>query len=399
LQVQGDVALAIAEKVSSNLSQEEKDRLAESDDVDPAAYELYRQGLHQYDNYTSDGFVASESLMRGALKIDPGYNEAAGLLVSIPWMQSIWGGSAVTPEEAVNQSRAILQQYEPNLRSRERMKLSRAWLSYYGERNWIDSERGFREFIEEMPHHPSGATSYASYLVHVEGRTQEALRLVNLAIEEEPDRLNFLHNRAVCHLIAGDYAACLKDRDDILRAHPDHWHSIIESSACQAALGSFEDAVKRARDAVKVSKEHPVCLANLSKILALSGETDEALKLYGQLKKKREEIYFDEGWLAEAAYALGLKEEAFELLETAAAGKGRWSMLALRGAFTIGLMGDEPRYWELVDQLNFPPLPYSHLYYEKEQQMRFGKGEDDMGLGLAVRPPIRQSVESSNSNT
>jgi tetratricopeptide (TPR) repeat protein len=290
-------------------------------------------------------------------------------------MQSIWGGSTVTPKEAVNQSRDIIQQYESNLRRPERLKLSRAWLSYYGDRNWKESERGFREFIEEMPQVQTGASSYSSYLVHVEGRTEEALRLADLAIEEEPDRLNFLHNRAVCHLIAGDYAACLKDRDDILRAHPDHWHSIIESSTCQAALGSFEDAVKRARDAVKVSKEHPVSQANLSKILALSGETDEALKLYGQLKKKREEIYFDEGWLAEAAYALGLKEEAFELLETAAAGKGRWSMLALRGAFTIGLMGDEPRYWELVDQLNFPPLPYSHLYYEKEQQMRFGKGE------------------------
>ena len=98
---------------------------------------------------------------------------------------------------------------------------------------------------------------------------------------------------------------------------------------------------------------------------------DEARETYETLKEMLTGLYFDEGWIAEAAFSLGLVDEAYELLETAAAGKGRWSILGLRSAFMIEFMGDDPRYWELVNHLKFPPLPFYHRYYEKEQMMRF----------------------------
>jgi hypothetical protein len=37
-------------------------------------------------------------------------------------------------------------------------------------------------------------------------------------------------------------------------------------------------------------------------------------------------------------------------------------------------MGDQPRYWDLVDRMNFPALPVQHPLYDKEQGMRFGNG-------------------------
>jgi hypothetical protein len=138
-------------------------------------------------------------------------------------------------------------------------------------------------------------------------------------------------------------------------------------------LGDAEDAVRRAREAVTISEESPLCLVNLTMILARSGQMDEARKTYFRLEEKVAGAYFDEGWRGQAAFSLGRVEEAFELLETAASGKGRWSIITLRSAFVIELMGEDPRYWSLVDRLKFPPLPYYHRYYEKEQAMRFGE--------------------------
>jgi len=48
-------------------------------------------------------------------------------------------------------------------------------------------------------------------------------------------------------------------------------------------------------------------------------------------------------------------------------------MITLRMEDMLRVFGEEPRYWDIIDEMNFPPLPIDHPYYDVEQRMRFGK--------------------------
>jgi TolB-like protein len=206
-QIQNDVALAIAGQVRTSLTAEEKSRIAESLGIDPAAYRLYREGIHAYDKFTAGGFAEAERLFRESLEKDPGYDDAANLLSVIPWMQSIWGGGKLTPELALQQSRAIFDQFEEGLRHPGRLDNSRSWIALFGDRDWVKAERLFRGYRDDFPESSSAKSGYGRYLSMVEGRTLEALRQMDLALGEEPDRINFLHDKADIQNIAGDYSS------------------------------------------------------------------------------------------------------------------------------------------------------------------------------------------------
>ena len=81
----------------------------------------------------------------------------------------------------------------------------------------------------------------------------------------------------------------------------------------------------------------------------------------------------------EAAFApvyfhLGEVDRALSSLERGFEQKGSSSMLHLRHPQMLDMFGNEPRYWSVVNKMNFPALPVSHPYHKKEQEMRFGKG-------------------------
>jgi len=372
-QIQNDVAMAIAKQVRTSLTEEEKARIAESEGIDPEAYRMFQEGIQAFDRQTAEGWAETERLMRAALQKDPGYDDAASTLASIPWVQNLFGGTETTPEEACAESRTIMEQYKGDLRRPRRLNGTKSWLAMYEERNWKKAEKLCRTFCDDFPELAIGYSSYSSYLRFVEGRYLEALQQINLALAIEPDRLGLLGGKANAYYSASDYEACLEILDEILQRHPDHWGTIHIKATCLLVLGRSAEALTLANKAVKHSNNNPVSLITLGVVLARSGQEAEAREVLSELEELAKRVYVDEARMALIESSLGSADRAFELLDIAVNKKGRWGILTLRQPLWIELMGEDPRYWAVVDRLNFPALPVYHPYYEKEQVMRFGK--------------------------
>lgn len=83
-------------------------------------------------------------------------------------------------------------------------------------------------------------------------------------------------------------------------------------------------------------------------------------------------------WMARAYGTLGAMngtpgdmDNAFRWLnEGLREGRGDFSMVTIRTVDMLDLSWEEPRYWEVINGMNFPGLPPDHPYFERELELR-----------------------------
>ena len=372
LPLQGDVALAIAKTIQVNISEQESAAIAQSKGTDPRAYEAYRKGVAEYDRYTAEGFRQAEGYVLEALRIDPGYGEALYSLATISTISTVWGGGKLTPEQGVSEARRILNEGRAKIRDLDSLIGIEAWLALYGDRDWVIADQFSRQALKVLGANARYLNTRALYLNLVEGRTAEALDLLDAAMELEPDRLSYLDSKADSLKRAGEYLRSLGVYEEILSREPDHWEALSSKALIHARLNERSLALVSADRAVTLSNRNPSSLARRANAYALLGMESEARDQLAELEGLAENVYVDRGRFADAYGRLGDMDEAFEILFDEASRPGGWSNLELRSQFRIEIFGHEPRYWQLIDQLKFPALPLNHASYELEQEMRFG---------------------------
>lgn len=107
-------------------------------------------------------------------------------------------------------------------------------------------------------------------------------------------------------------------------------------------------------------------------VYAASGQHQEARAELDSIEKlaRETEINPDAGLVATVEAFLGNMDGAFErLAEVEALGAG-WFLTHAYDPRMFKIFGSDPRYWQMIDRLEFPPLPHYHEYYEVDQEQR-----------------------------
>ena len=389
LEIQNQVALAIAKRIRSRLSREEQTALEIKKGTDPEAYRLYRQGLHRFNAFTEVGFNESERLFQEALVKDSGYGASVARLASVPWMRTIWGFTDWTPAEALAETRRILEKYSGDVRDQESLLAARAWTAML-EFDWRKAKQLFRRDRNSDETDNRKFSNTATYLMLIEGRHQAALKELAIGQELEPQNSYLEFKICQTHWRAGNYAESLRLADEALRIWPDDVRFVSLRASSLMRLSRVDEAVEVARQAYGLQRAAPE-LMRLIVVLARAGETEEAKKSFRALQELSERVFVDGVWLAIAEAALGDRQAALQRLDAAASGTGGFGVLQLRDAGMLADFGEEPRYWAIIDRLGFPALPIDHRYHELEQRMRFrkekvGSSSDESIRSLAVLP-------------
>lgn len=275
LPLQSEVALAIAKTIQANLSEEERAAIAQSKGVDPKAYEVFRKGVEEWDRFTFKGFETAGDYFREALRIDPGYGEALAALSAMSYFPSIWGGGSLTPEQSVSEARRILNEGRVEIRDPDSLLETEAWLAMYGERDWVIADQFSRQALKVVGANGRSLSARAMYLNLVEGRTPEALDLLDAAIELEPDTVSFLDSKADSLKRAGEYRRALGLYEELLSREPDHWETLSSKARIHARLNERSLALKSADRAVTLSNRNPSSLARRANAYALLGMESE----------------------------------------------------------------------------------------------------------------------------
>ncbi len=183
LKLQGEMARAIADEIRTQVTPEERTRLASAATVNPAAHEAYLLGRYHFWKHIVDDHKRAIDHFERAIQIEPSYAAAyAGL--SMAWQK--WGSQRPAPPK----------EFEPQARAAARKALeldgqlseahaAQGFLQFSYDWDWRGGENSIKRALELDPNNLDAHYNYAVLLMAL-GRFPEALTEIQTAEQLDP---------------------------------------------------------------------------------------------------------------------------------------------------------------------------------------------------------------------
>jgi eukaryotic-like serine/threonine-protein kinase len=349
LTLQEEIVRSIAEQIETELTLDERSRLASSRAVAPKAYEAYLLGRHFLDSGTEEGLNKAFDQFGRALEVQNDYAAAYAGIASYYAILPFY--SALSPAEVFPKARAAA---ERSVELDEGLPEAHASLGYiraYYEWDWAAAEREFRRALDLRPSFADAHFSYSRFLA-ASGRMQEAVAEIKRAEDLDPRSLDLNANAALLSYFQGRFDEALTQLLAIKQADPAlpvaHWGiglSHEQKGRKAEALGSLEEATRLSK-----SFNFRTSLAHAH---AVFGQERQAREFLTVLTERSRKSYVPAYYFALVYTGLGEKDRAFEWLERAY--QERSTVLAyLRLDPRLAPLRGDPRYADLVRRIGFP---------------------------------------------
>jgi TolB-like protein len=314
LEVQAEVARAVAREIQIKLTPHEQRRLDrdKTRSINSQSYELYLRGRHFWYRRTEEGIRKSIECFEEALRYDPGFAAAYDGISDAHTMLACRG---MTPAlESFHTAKAAARQAV-----RLQPELGEGYASLAHVRlhdwDWVGLESEFRQAVELDPGYAIAHYWYAEFLMAM-GRTREALNRVEHSWELDP--LNSVLNASVgmIRYLAHDYDGALVALRRGLEIDPTHYVSYLRVGLVCLQKKLPNEAIDAMRQAVMHSGGGTEALAGLAQALAVTGDK---LAMAGIVKDLGESAhrYVSPYNVARVYGAIDDKQRALEWLEKA----------------------------------------------------------------------------------
>lgn len=314
LEVQAQVARAVAREIQIKLAPHEKRRL-DSDEkrsINPQAYELYLRGRHFWYRRTEEGMRKSIECFEQALRYHPSFAAAYDGISDAHTMLACRG---MTPAvESFHKAKAAARQavqIQPEL-GEGYASLAHVRLHDW---DWIGLENDFRRAAELAPGYAIAHYWYAEYLMTMD-RTGEAIGRVQHAWELDP--LNSVINASIgmIRYLAHDYDGALVALRRGLEIDPTHYVSHLRVGLVYLQMNQPNEAVDAMRQAVTHSRGSTEALAGLAQAHGVAGDKVTMQRIMQELDESGHR-HVSPYNVARVYGAIGDKQRSLEWLERA----------------------------------------------------------------------------------
>ena len=347
LSLQGEIASAIADKVSAVVTPTERARLARARPVSPEAYEAYLKGRFYLNKMTPEGYEKALAYFNQAIEKDP--------TNPLPHAALALGYSVIGHERDVHAfERARAAAHEAEALGGEplaEMYTALGMIELVSDWDYASAEKDLRRAIELNPSIGEAHDFYSFYLLLI-GHPDEALAEIKRAQEVEPLTPLFYSDRGWLYWCVGQYDNAIEEARKSLELDPIFNQGLGVIGDAYAAKGKYAEAIAAHK---KLAATDPAWRWSLVRSYALAGQPDEARRTLAKfLGEKPTPTGAFAGWSLAAVYAaLGEKEEAFRWLE--AAYKERCSFLPwLMVNPAYAPLRSDPRFQDLVRRMHLP---------------------------------------------
>ena len=304
---QGEVAQAIADQISINVTPQEQARLARSRPVDPDAQDLYLRGILQLD---ADDCGSAVDYFEKAVDKNPNYAQAHAALANCYGRMGESGRMAYKEafsEQRIEATRAI--ELDDSLPEGHAELANTAMTLDW---DWASAETEFHRALELNPNSASIHEKYAFYLVRT-GRLPEALAEVQRGVDLDPVSWHSFHAEGFIYYFSHQYdqALSLILRVRALDINPPDWSFLLGD--VYAEKGKYSDAIAE----FLKSGNGPDSLGHLGNAYARAGQSGAALKTIAQLQQHVQANGVGRYEIALVYAGLGRKQEAFKWLDEA----------------------------------------------------------------------------------
>jgi TolB-like protein/Tfp pilus assembly protein PilF len=352
LEVQAEVARAVAQEIQIKLTPHDEQRLQPEKrrPVNPQAHELYLRGRHFWYRRTEEGMRKSIECFEEALRHDPGFAAAYDGISDAHTMLACRG---ITPvAESFHKAKAAARQsvrIEPEL-GEGYASLAHVRLHDW---DWVGLEGDFRRSMELDPGYAIAHYWYAEYLMAM-GRTTEALARVQHSWELDP--LNSVINASVgmIHYLAHDYDGALVALRRGLEVDPTHYVSHLRVGLVCLQKNLVNEAIDAMRQAVTHSGGSTEALAGLAQAHAVAGDTPVMAKIVEALGGSGHR-YVSPYNVARVYGAMDDKQRALEWLERAYQ-EHNPDLIELTREPSFASLRSDAKFRELMSKVGWPSV-------------------------------------------
>ena len=311
LDLENEVARAIAGEVQAKVTAREQIRMARNRSVNADAYDAYLKGRYYYNRFTVDGFSKSIEYFEQAIDLDPDYAIAyAGLADALASLEQI---GAARHEDVHPQA---LEAARKALAMDDALPEAHAAMASVRANDWERSaaEREARRAIELNPGFPLAHLYYSNMLRHL-GRRKESIAEAVRALELDP--LSPLTNEelADAHLSARQYDAAIEQYQKTLELYPNYSAPRDSLGWAYVYKGKYEQGMEEIRKSIALYGEDPSLSPEIAFIDCLTGRKGEAQKILNRLLSTSKTVPIAAHHFALIYIAMDQKDEAFAWLE------------------------------------------------------------------------------------
>jgi TolB-like protein/DNA-binding winged helix-turn-helix (wHTH) protein/Flp pilus assembly protein TadD len=344
LNVEDDVAKAVAREIRVRLTSQQQGDLARSHPVNPEAFDAYLQGYHFFQGRTDkDADIAAKYFER-ATKLDPFYALAWAWLSRARNWQANEG--LINMEEGRRLAREAVERalsLNPSLAfAHAQMGRIKQQVDY----DWAGANASFQRAVALEPGNPEHL-SLAALSAVCFGRFDEALRFNRQAIDLDPLNAGSWESLAEHEYMMGELDQSEADSRKALEVNPGHFSSPINLSQIYLLQGRPQDALPEI--------EHVHIAANRAHLYALTyyalgrkKESDAALREL--MMKYRANHAFE---IATIYAFRNQPDEAFEWLDRAFAQRDP-SLMVTKMEPLLKSLHSDPRFAAHLKKLNLP---------------------------------------------
>jgi TolB-like protein/DNA-binding winged helix-turn-helix (wHTH) protein len=273
LNVEDDVAKAVAREIRVRLTSQQQEDLARTHPVNPEAFDAYLQGYHFFQGSTDKDADLAATYFERATQLDPSYALAWAYLSRARNWQANDG--LIPREEGRRLAREAVERalsLNPNL-AEAHAQVGR--ITRTVDFDWAGADASIQRAVTLEPGNPEHL-SLAAVPAACFGRFDDALQLNRRAVDLDP-------------LNAGS------------------WEALAET---ELYMGRLEQSAADSKKALEVNPDFGFSPINLSRIYLLQGRPQDALSEIGHLHYATYRAYL----YALTYYALGRKKESDDAL-------------------------------------------------------------------------------------
>jgi TolB-like protein/Tfp pilus assembly protein PilF len=347
LDLQADVARAIAHEIQVKLTPQERAQLSQVQPVDPEAYEAYLKGRYYFNKRSREGHAQACQYFQQAIAKDACCATAFAGLADALSIMGLWG--LLPPEEGCGKATGSALRALDLDNSLAEAHTSLAWATFHYDYDFATAEREFERAIELNPRYATAHHWFGMCLAMM-GRNEEGYTELKRAIRLDP-HWSYIHfGLAFVHWCGRRHDEAIESFDKALELDPNSAQALAWLGLCYVAKMEFRPAIATMQKSVNISQRAPAPVALLGEAFAAAGVNDEARKILDELTGQRHvPAYF----VSRIYAALGETNEAFKWLETGYQERGEW-MTLLKVDPRFDNMRDDPRFQDLMRRMNFP---------------------------------------------
>ncbi len=346
LTLESELAQSIAERVEVTVTGEEHRRLSDVRPVAPEVYESYLKGRFALQQGNRAGDEQSIRYFEHASQKDPTFAPSyLGLAEAYTNLGTVFAG--VTPEatrpKATSFARKALA-LDPNLVKAHvalAIVLQQQW-------HWTDAEAEYRLALHLNPNDAEALSWFALWLV-CQGRIDEAVASIERARAIDPmDVSGDSVSRILFH--AHRYDDAIRESRSALAVQPDNAMNFMGLGFALIASNRPAEAIPVLEKAISLSPGSPASIGILIRAYAHAGRRSDAIRLLGELKRRRESGYIPAAAFVNAYLGLGDNEQAFYWLEQAYREKSNILQFLKTHPYFDPIRSD-PRFADLVRRI------------------------------------------------